>query len=177
MEYTPIEASTSICRIRRIQSVIDQTSERYLSELRREDFETQYPYVDPSETDNQGAPLVWFQSGYDSNRNIKIKMYPVPEAARTILVTFTEEPLALVTPADVPRIPDQYHFGLTYLGLAKYYEFMKDPVASYYRSLHEDLKRKMLEAEFGTTDDMPQIKPMTPGGPVIQGKIGRVWNT
>lgn len=175
-EYTPVTASASTCRIRRIQSVLDQTSNRYVEEIRREDFETEYPYVDPSATANQGSPLLWYQSGYTNNRDMKISLYPVPNSARSIKVIFTEEPLDLSGENDIPRIPDEYHFGLTYLGLAKYYEFQKDFVANYYRSLHNGLKQDILSAEFGQSDEMPAIQPISRRKGFIVGKIGRIYN-
>lgn len=176
-EYTPVTSSAATCRIRRIQSVMDETANRYLAEIKRSDFEKSYPYVDTTLSANLGAPTLWFQSGYTSNRDIKIKLYVVPNGAMTIRLYWYEEPLELSADADVPRIPDQYHYGLGYLGLAKYFEYQKDPIASYYRTLHEQYKQKILDNEWGDSDQMPQIMPQGfANRAVIVGKIGRIYN-
>jgi len=176
-EYTPVTSSASVCRIRRIQSVIDESDNRYLAEVKRSDFEKSYPYVDTTSTANLGSPTLWFQSGYTSNRDIKIKLYVVPNGAKTIRAYWYEEPLELSADGDIPRIPDQYHYGLVYAGLAKYFEYQKDPIAPYYRSLHEQYKQKVLNNEWGDSDQMPQMTPEGfPNQAVVIGKIGRVYN-
>lgn len=152
-EYTPITASSSVCRIRRISSIVDQTSNRFLDEITREKFEKYYPY--PS--NDTGAPLLWYQSGYTSDRDIKFKLYKVPDGVYDLNVIYYEEPLELSADGDIPRIPDQFHYGLVYLGLAKYFEYQKDAMANYYRSMHEEFKKKILDIEYGSSDDMPQF--------------------
>lgn len=176
-EYTPVIASASICRIRRIQSVLDETDNRYLDEVKREDFEKSYPYVDTTLATNLGSPLLWFQSGYTSARDIKVKLYPVPNAVLTARIFWFEEPLELSADTDIPRIPDQFHYGLGYLGLAKYFEYQKDPISSYYRQLHEQYKDKILANEWGDSDEMPQVMPDGAfDRAVVIGKVGRVYN-
>jgi len=92
-------------------------------------------------------------------------------------VFFFEEPLELVNDTDVPRIPDQFHYGLNYIGIAKYFEYQKDPISSYYRQLHEQFKEKILDNEWGDTKEMPQIMPQSiDEGGVIIGKLGRIYN-
>lgn len=173
-EYTPITGSSSVCRIRRIQSITDTTNNRYLNEVKRELFIRQYPSV--STTTDRGTPTLWYVSGYTSGRDIKFKLYLVPNSAATLKVLFTEEPLELSADSDVPRIPDQWHYGLSYLGLAKYFEYQQDPLANYYRSLHDQYKKKVLDAEWGETDEMPQMTPETASRGFVTGKIGRVYN-
>lgn len=173
-EYTPIASSTSTPRIRRIQSIKDETNKVFLGELQREVFEQSYPYVDTS-TDT-GKPKVWYVSGYDSNRDIKVKLYYVPDGTYTLRVVFYEEPLALSGDSDEPRIPDQFHYGLTYLGIAKYFEFYKDPMGTYYRQLHEQFKNKIETIEWGDTDEMPAFRTEEPAQAVVTGKIGRIYN-
>jgi hypothetical protein len=175
-EYTPVTSSTVVCRIRRIQDVLDQTNNRFLEEVKREQIERDYPYIDPSDAKNQSNPVLWYQSGYTSDRDIKIKLYQVPSGVFTVKTTFFEEPLELTNDTDVPRIPDQFHYGLSYLGIAKYFEYQKDPIASYYRQLHEQFKMKVLQNEWGDSDEMPQIMPNTPNRAVVIGKIGRIYN-
>lgn len=176
MEYTPVTSSSTTPRIRRIQSVLDETNNRYLQEVTRDDFERDYPYVDTTSANNLGQPTYWFSSGYDSNRDLKIKLYQVPNSTLSLRVFYFFEPVELSADADIPLIPDQYHYGLTYLGLAKYYEYQKDPIASYYRALYEDYKRKILDAEYGETDEMPSMQPQTRNRGYVIGKIGRVYN-
>lgn len=177
MEYTPVNSSASTPRIRRIESIIDQTANRYLNEVKREDFERDYPYVDTSNSQNLGAPTYWFQSGYDSNRDIKFKTFLVPNDTRTLQVNFIEEPVELSNDDDEPRIPDQYHYGLTYKPIAKYFEYQEYyDKAAYYLQLHENWKRVMLDAEYGDSDEMPEMKPQTHNRGFVQGKIGRVYN-
>lgn len=177
MEYTPVTSSPTVCRVRRIVSVLDETGSRYLDETKREDFERSYPYVDPSDPTRQGSPVMWFQGGYTSGRDIRISLYPVPQEVRTVRVRWIEEPLELVLDSDVPRIPDQFHYGLGYLGIAKYFEFQKEQIASYYRQLHEQFKDKVLRGEWGDTDEMPAFQPdYGPQRGTVVGKIGRVYN-
>jgi len=170
-EYTPITASETVPRIRRISSIVDQTSNRFLDEITREKFEKYYP--DPSST---GASKLWYQSGYTSDRDIKFKLYQIPDSVYALNVIYYEEPLELVADGDIPRIPDQFHYGLVYLGLAKYFEYQKDAMANYYRTMHEEFKRKILVIEYGDTDDMPQIEPQGQNKSFVTGKIGRIWN-
>lgn len=175
-EYTPVTSSGAVPRIRRIESVIDETNARYLEEVQREAFEQKYPYIDPTAANNQGSPLYWFQSGYTPNRDIKVKVFQAPNAALTLRAVWYEEPLDLVNDADIPRIPDQWHYGLVYLGLAKYYEFQKDFVSIYYRNLHDAYKAKVLEAEYADTTEMFEIQPIRLRNRFVRGKIGQVYN-
>lgn len=175
-EYTPVTSSASVCRIRRIQDVIDEGNNRLLQEVKREAFEADYPYVNPATATNQGNPTLWFQSGYTQGRDIKIKLWQVPQSASTVRLYWYDEPLELSNDADIPRIPDQYHYGLTYLGIAKYFEYQKDPIASYYRQLHEQYKMKILQNEWGDSDEMPAMTAQLPNSAVITGKLGRVYN-
>jgi len=177
MEYTPVVSSASVCRIRRIENVLDETNNRYLAEVRRDDFQKDYPYVDPTLATNQGNPSLWFQSSFTSNRDIRLKFWQVPGSTITARVFWIEEPLKLSADTDVPRIPDQFHYGLEYLGIAKYFEYQKDPIASYYRQLHEQFKQKILSNEWGDTDEMPAMHPQdVTGSGVVIGKLGRVYN-
>lgn len=174
-EYTPITSSTTIPRIRRVISVLDETNNKYLEEVQRDVFERSYPYVNT--TNDTGTPSIWYHSGYDSSRDFKLKLWLVPDdASTTYRIFYQEEPVELVADTDEPRIPDQYHYGLTYLALAKYFEFQKDPMANYYRSLHEEFKRVVERAEWGNTDEMPEIRPQGRGKAFITGKLGRVYN-
>lgn len=175
-EYTPVTASSTVCRIRRVISIIDETNKHYLTEEQRDRFNQVYPYVNTS-TDI-GIPSIWYESGYTSSRDINVKLYKVPDGTYTMRVFFYEEPLELSADADVPRIPDQFHYGLTYVGLAKYYEYQKDLVtANQYRQMHNDFKRKITTIETGFSDEMPAIRPVTQkNGGYIIGKIGRVYN-
>lgn len=172
-EYTPITSSASIPRIRRIQSVLDETNSKFIQEVKREDFEQKFPYVD---TNTQGTSYLWFESGYTAGRDMKIKVYPVPSGVATLRLYWYEEPLELSDDSSIPRIPDQFHYGLTYLGLAKYYEFQKDPIATYYRNLHTDYKQKILTGEYDITDEMPSMGVQQQRSPLVIGKIGRVYN-
>lgn len=174
-EYTPITSSTSTPRIRRIESVKDETNNKYIAEVRREVFEKSYPYVNT--TNDQGTPSLWYQSGYTSDRDIKIKFYKVPDSSITYRVIYYEEPLELSLDSDVPRIPDQFQYGLVYLGLAKYFEYEKEKIAEYYRALHAEYRAKILSNEWGDTDEMPQMLPkgLEDRG-YVTGKIGRVYN-
>jgi len=172
-EYTPIVSSTSVPRIRRIESVKDETSKRYIDYIQREVFEKSYPYVASTDT---GTPSLWYISGYDSNGDIKVKLFKVPDTGRTYRITFYEEPLELTSDLDVPRIPEQFHTGLSYLGLAKYYEYQKDAFASYYRQMHEAYKAKILTIEYSPYDQMPTITPEQRSKTTIIGKIGRIYN-
>jgi len=175
-EYTPVTASSIVCRIRRVISIIDETNKKYITEEKLDRFNQVYPYVDT--TNDVGIPSIWYESGYTSARDINIKLYKVPDSTYTMRAFFFEEPLELSADADVPRIPDQFHYGLEYKGLAKYYNYQKDLItAGQYMQLHEDFKRKILSAEIGFSDEMPAIQPLTQknGGYVI-GKIGRIYN-
>jgi len=175
-EYTPVTSSFgSTPRIRRIQSILDETNNRFIEEVTREVFEQNYPYVASTDT---GSPLVWYVSGYTntSSRDIKVKFYKVPDSVLTLRAVYYEEPLEMTSDDTIPRIPDEWHYGLAYLGLAKYYEYQKDPIASYYRDLHEQFKRKVLDAEYNETDEMPSFRPESRGGGFITGKIGRIYN-
>ncbi len=178
MEYTPITSTTSIPRIRRIDSLLDETNNRYLDEVARSDFERDYPYVDPSLAANQGTPTLWFTSSYTSNRDVQIKLWQVPNSTLTLRMWWYEEPVELVLDADVPRIPDQYHYGLAFHAITKYYEFQEMfQKAEYYRGKFNAYKATIQEAEYNDTDEMPEVKPQTlnRGGFVI-GKIGRIYN-
>lgn len=172
-EYTPITNSTTIPRIRRIESVKDETNKLFISEERRENFEKMYPYVASTDT---GTPSIWYQSGYTSTRDIKIKLYKIPNSSITYRVTYYEEPLALTADTDVPRIPDQFHYGLVYLGLAKYFEYEKEKIAEYYRQLNSEYRAKVLSNEWGDTDEMPEMIPQGRAGNYVTGKIGRIYN-
>lgn len=170
-EYTPITSSASTPRIRRISSITDQTSNKFIDEITREKFEKTYP--NPSDT---GSPKLWYQSGYTSGRDIKFKLYQIPDGVYSLSVIYYEEPLELSADGDIPRIPDQFHYGLVYLGLAKYFEYQKDSMANYYRSLHQEFKDKILNVEYGDSDDMPQFEPQGQNKSFVIGKIGRIWN-
>ena len=172
-EYTPITSGSSTPRIRRIESVKDETSNRYIDYIQREIFEKTYPYVASTDI---GTPSLWYISGYNSNSDPMIKLYKVPDMARTYRVTFYEEPLELINNLDVPRIPDQFHSGLTYLGLAKYFEYQKDSFATYYRQMHEGYKSKILTIEYSPYDEMPSITPVQRSKAWVVGKIGRIYN-
>jgi hypothetical protein len=172
-EYTPVTSSASVPRIRRLESIKDETSSRYIDYIQREVFEKSYPYVAPTDT---GTPSLWYISGYNSNSDIMIKLFKVPDCSRTYRAIFYEEPLELLNDSDVPRIPDQFHQGLTYLGLAKYFEYQKDSFATYYRQMHEAYKAKVLTIEYSPYDQMPSITPEIRSKAVIVGKIGRIWN-
>lgn len=173
-EYTPVTSSASICRIRRIESVKNTTTKRFLDEELREVFEENYPA--PNATDDAGEPLLWYLSGYTTGRDMKIKLYKIPNAVFSLSAVFYEEPLELSIATDVPRIPDQFHYGLTYLGLAKYYEFQKDPMASYYRQLHEQYKQKILNIEYNPSDEMPAFRTEQTRQTIVTGKLGRIYN-
>lgn len=170
-EYTPITSSSTICRIRRIDSIVDKTTNKYLYNIDLEQFIKDYP--DPSAT---GSPILWYVSGYDSNRDIKIKLYPIPDAVYTLNVKYYEEPLELTADGDIPRIPDQYHSSLVYLGLAKYFEYQKDSMANYYRVMHDNFVSKLLSTEYDNVTEMPSINPLSTSSGVVTGKIGRVYN-
>lgn len=175
-EYTPVaSAFGSTPRIAKIQSVLDETNSRFLQEVKREVFEQTYPYVASTDT---GDPLVWYVSGYTNTtqRDMKIKLYKVPDSELTLRVVYYEEPLEMQSDDTIPRIPDEWHYGLNYIGIAKYYEFQKDPAAGYYRDLHEQFKRKILDAEFNETDEMPEFRPQGRDRGIITGKIGRIYN-
>jgi hypothetical protein len=172
-EYTPVTSSSTVPRIRRIISILDETNDKYIQVVKREIFEQSYPYVSTSE---QATPTIAYVSGYTSNRDIKIKLYPVPNGVATYRVRFYEEPLELTADGDIPRIPDQYHYGLTYLGIAKYFEFQKDSIASYYRDLHKEFKAKILSNEWGDVDEMPQFEPLTIKKTYSTTKIGRMFS-
>lgn len=173
-EYTPITNSSTIPRIRRIDSIINQTDNKYLSNVEREQFEKSYPFVDPNV--NTGTPTLWYESGYNSNRDIKFKVYLVPDGAKTVQVIYYEEPLELILDGDIPRIPDQWHYGLSYLGLAKYYEYQHDFLSIYYRDQFEAYKAKILMAEYNDTTVMPQMNPQNKNRGFVTGKIGRIYN-
>lgn len=175
--YTPVTSGSTIPRIRRIINVVDQTTPRNLNETDRQRFEYQYPFVDTTNSKNQGAPLLWMVYDYtNSSRDLRVMVYPVPSTVLTLGFTFYEEPLELSAPTDIPRLPDQFHYGLSYLGLAKYFEYQKDPLASYYRQMHEQFKVKILNDEWSDTDEMPEMKPQLRNRAVILGKIGKVYN-
>lgn len=174
-EYTPITSSSATPRIRRIQSVIDETNNILLEEVRREVFERSYPYVASTDT---GKPKLWFESGYtnSSSRDIKIKLYQVPDGTYTLRVNYYEEPLEMQSDDTIPRIPDQYHFGLELHAIAKYYEYQRDPSAAYFKGEFERFKKDILAAEYGDTDEMPSIIPQDRKSSGITGKIGRIYN-
>ena len=175
-EYTPVTASSSVCRLRRIISVLDETNNRFLTEVQREEFEKTYPSVSTSSTTYQGSPQLWFISTETAARDLQIRVYQVPNAVMTLRVWFYEEPLELSADTDVPRIPDQFHYGLTYLGAAKYFEYQRDMMSMYYRDMHEAFKAKILTNEYNPTDEMPQIQPLGRGQTFIKGKLGRIYN-
>lgn len=176
MEYTPITSSALVPRIRRIVSLVDETNNQYLEEVTEDQFKETYPYIDITASANQGNPRMWFPSGYNSNNDIKLKAYPVPNASLTLRLTFYEEPVALSADTDKPRIPDQFHYGLEYGGLAKYFEFQKDPIATYWRQQMENFKQTILNYEYGPTDEMPEMMPQGLKKNFIIGKIGRIYN-
>jgi hypothetical protein len=169
-EYTPVTSSGSVCRIRRISTVVDETSNNFLNEVVREKLEQYYP--NPV---SNGKTAVWYQSGYTTGRDIKMKFYPIPDGVYSIKVTFYEEPLELSADGDIPRIPDQFQYGLVYLGLAKYFEYQKEQMANYYRQMHEEFKRKILSGEYGDSDDMPQILPITRAGNYTYDKSSKMF--
>lgn len=181
-EYTPVVSSTSVPRIRRIESIIDQTDNKYLSEVRREVFERTYPFIDVTNVNNQGTPLYWYQSGYTTGsgivtgRDVKIKIYRVPTTVLTLGLTWYEEPLELSADTDVPRLPDQFHYGLTYWALAKYFEFQKDFISLVYRNLHNEWMQTLLDEEYGFSDAMPEMQAYQKEQTFIQGKVGRIYN-
>lgn len=177
-EYNPRSAAGAECRIRRILSVVDQTSNRYLDEVTQDNVDRTYPFIDTSDTTKRGAPTMWYLTGFNTTffRDVTFKVYAVPDQARTLRVLVIEDPLELETDDTIPRLPDQFHYPLTYLGLAKYYEYQKDPVASYYRQLHETTKQKVLDYEYSLSDEMPAFEPTAPPYPIVTGKIGRVYN-
>lgn len=172
-EYAPVTSSSSVCRIRRIESVKDETSNKYIDYIQREVFEKSYPYVASTDT---GTPSLWYISGYNTNSDPLIKLYKVPDSSRTYRVIFYEEPLELISDLDIPRIPDQFHNGLTYLGLAKYFEYQKDSFSTYYRQMHEAYKAKILTIEYSPYDEMPSITPVQRSKAWVVGKIGRIYN-
>jgi hypothetical protein len=172
-EYTPIVSSDAVPRIRRITSIVDETNNRELQEVRRDVFKKNYPYVASTDT---GDVTIFYISGYDTNRDIKFKVYKVPNSSLTLRVEYYEEPLEAQSDDHIFRIPDQFHSGLIYLGIARYYEFHKDPAANYYRELHEELKAKILGIEYGETDEMPSFQPQQLKSNCIVGKIGRIYN-
>lgn len=176
MEYTPVVADATTCRIRRILSVSDETNTRYLEEVSKDEFDRLHPYIDPTVVANQGAPLMWFISGYDTNRNLNIKLFEVPDSVINLRTYFYEEPLELSVDNDVPRIPDQYHYGLVYGGLAKWFEQQQDPMANYYRQMMLEYKGKILANEYSASDEMPEFKTQSRNTVVVRGKIGRVYN-
>lgn len=153
---------------------MDETNNKYLTYIPREEFEKSYPSVNT--TTDVGAPLLWTDIQTTSDRDMQIRVYPVPDTTLTLRVWYYFEPLELTNDTDIPRIPDQFHYGLTYLAIAKYFEFNKEPFASYYRNLHESWKNRMLTGEFGNQDEMPQIQPMRRNKGYITGKLGREYN-
>lgn len=177
-EYTPTASAvaSSTPRIRRIISVLDQTDNKYIQEISREVFEKTYPYVDPSSSTNQSTPRLWYESGYDSNRNVKLILYPVPASAGTFQVRYYFEPPAMVGDDTIPLLPDQFHYGLGYWAAAKYYEYQREFISNYYRELHQQWISDMLNAEYGPVIEMPQIQPQTKTTNFIIGKIGRIYN-
>ncbi len=175
-QYTPITSSATVPRIRRIESLLDETNNKYIIQLDRQIFEKKYPFIDTTSSGNQGAPRYWYETSYANSRDIQIKTFPVPNSALTLRAFWYEEPLPLLADGDIPRIPDQFHYGLNYLGLAKYFEFQKDFISLVYRNLHNEFKTKILQDEYGYTDKMPQMEPVTRDQNFVTGKIGRVWN-
>lgn len=175
--YTPVTSSASTPRIRRIINVNDFTTPKTLDEIVRNRFELKYPFVNPANTGNLGSPLLWMPYDYtNGSRDLRIQFYPIPNAVITIGASFYEEPLELVQDTDIPRIPDQYHYGLVYVGIAKYFEYQKDPIASYWRGMHETYKQKILNNEWSDTDEMPVLNFQTRSRAVVIGKIGEVYN-
>lgn len=175
-EYTPVTSSASTPRIRRIISILDQTNNKYIKEIERSVFEKSYPFVDPTVSGNLGNPRLWYESGYSSARNMKVTFYQIPNSALTLLVRYFFEPLALVNDTDIPLIPDQYHYGLGYWAIAKYFEFQREGISNYYRQLHQSWIADMLSAEYGPVVEAPQIEPVTRANNYIIGKIGRIYN-
>lgn len=173
-EYTPITNSITVPRIHRIESIVDQTNNRYLTNVDREIFERSYPYIDPNV--NVGDPTIWYESGFNANRDIKFKVYQVPDTNITAQVIFYEEPLPLSSDGDIPRIPDQWHYGLSYLGLAKYYEYQHDFLSIYYRDQFEAYKAQIMMSEYNDTTVMPQFNPQPRNRGFVIGKIGRIYN-
>lgn len=173
-EYTPVTSSSSVERIRRIKSIVNQTSNQFLQNVDKELFRQNIPYVNT--TTDRGTPTMWYFSENDSNRDMKIKLYPVPDQAYTLNVEYYKEPLELTNDADVPLIPDQYQYGLVYLGLAKYFEYQQDTLATYYRQLYEEYKRKILLNEWDNVDKMPAMTTQNVNQSYVKGKIGRIYN-
>lgn len=177
-EYTPTASSVSggVPRIRRLVSVLDETNNKYIQQIDQRIFEKSYPFVDPSSTNNQGNPRLWYETGYDSSRNVKVKVYPVPKSVLTLRVRYFFEPLELVGDNSIPLIPDQFHYGLGYWAIAKYYEFQREFISNYYRQLHQQWIIDMQNAEYGPVIQAPQMNPLTRNQNYVIGKIGRIYN-
>lgn len=174
--YTPITSSSSIPRIRRIISVLDETNNKFIQEIDQKIFEKSYPFVDPTLTGNTGNPRLWMSTDYTSGRDAQIKLYPIPNSTLTLRVRYFYEPLPLVNDSDIPLIPDQYHYGLAYWPIAKYYEFQREFISNYYRQQHQQWIADMLAAEYGPVIETPQMNPLTRNQSYIVGKIGRIYN-
>lgn len=119
-EYTLTE--TNIKKLLNLRISTDG-SEKRLSPVSYNGFTHSYPHVDSTET---GCPDVYYPTGRSSTYQLKVTLFPVPDATYSLLYDFYKEPTDMSDDADVPVFPTAYHDMLVDYVLWKSYQHDRD---------------------------------------------------
>lgn len=139
-EYTLTETN-----IRKLLTVRITTSgyEKRLSPVRYDAFRDKYPNVDT--TADRGTPDLYYTTGRASTNELKVKLYPVPDAVYAVAYDFYAEPAVMDSDDDVPGIPLLYHDML--IDYAMWKSFLHEKkleLADYWRKRWDERLRTMM---------------------------------
>ncbi len=111
--------------------------QRRLTPVRYDEFRATYPAV--TYALNPGTPNLYYTTGRSSTNQLKLKLYPVPNAVYTIEYDYYLAPAALDSDGDVPAMPPLYHDMLIDFALWKGYQYERDTAqTAYYKALWEE---------------------------------------
>lgn len=128
-EYTLTE--TNIKKLINLRIATD-ASEKSLTPVSYNAFVAANPHVDTTET---GTPDVYYQTGRSSTYQLKVSLYPVPDATLATAYDFYKEPADMSDDADVPCFPTIYHDLLVDFVMWKSYQHIRDMnTAAVYKS-------------------------------------------
>lgn len=133
-EYTLVETD-----IQKLISVRITTSgyEKRLSPVRYDEFRAVHPAV--SYATDPGTPALYYTTGRTSTNQLKIKLYPIPNAVVTIEYDYYMSPPVLATDSDLPVLPPLYQDMLIDYAMWKSYEHEREPnMTPYYQKQWQD---------------------------------------
>ena len=120
-EYTLTE--TNIKKLVNVR-ISTEDSEKRLYPINYSAFTAAVPHVDT--TTETGTPDGYYQTGRSSTYQLKVSLYPVPDAVYGLVYDYYKEPTDMSDDADVPAFPTIYHDLLIDYVMWKSYQHIRD---------------------------------------------------